>query len=46
MLLSYLSPFHILYAPAAYVWDAYIWLAPLVWIRGWDSYLAGKLISQ
>ena len=43
-LIFYLSlPSHILYAPAAYVWDAYIWLAPLVWIRGWDSYLAGKL---
>ncbi|KAL3139485.1 hypothetical protein ABBQ38_003810 [Trebouxia sp. C0009 RCD-2024] len=26
----------------AYVWDAYIWLAPLVWIRGWDCYLGGK----
>ncbi|KAL0040803.1 hypothetical protein WJX79_005921 [Trebouxia sp. C0005] len=26
----------------AYVWAAYIWLAPLVWIRGWDCYLGGK----
>lgn len=45
-LISSLFSSYILYAPAAYVWDAYIWLAPLVWIRGWDSYLAGQLSSQ
>ena len=28
--------------PAAYVWAAYIWLAPLVWVRGWDSYVPEK----
>ena len=39
-------PFLLFYAPAAYVWDAYIWLAPLVWIRGWDSYLGGEVNPQ
>lgn len=28
--------------PAAYVWAAWIWLAPLVWVRGWDSYVPEK----
>ena len=27
---------------AAYVWAAWIWLAPLVWVRGWDSYVPEK----
>lgn len=26
----------------AWAWSAYVWLAPFVWIRGWDSYLKGK----
>eukprot|EP00891_Asterochloris_glomerata_P004025 jgi/Astpho2/4025/Aster-01183 len=29
-------------AQPAYVWAAWIWLAPLVWVRGWDSYVPEK----
>lgn len=28
---------------AGYVWAATISLAPLMWIRGWDSYVRGEL---
>ena len=32
-------------AQPGYIWAATITLAPLMWIRGWDCYLRGELLS-